>query len=312
MNEILSFSFLSAFFSATVRLATPLIIATLGETFSERGGILNLGIEGTMILGAFSGFIVTYFSGNLYLGLIAATFSGILLGLLMAFMTVTLGTSQHVSGLAITIFASGLPFFIYRLIFGSPTSPPTIELFETLQIPLLSKIPLVGNAIFNQSILTYVAFILVPISTYIIFKTSFGLNLRAIGENPEAADAAGINVYLTRYVALIISGGLMGLAGSFFTLVQFNMFLTGIVGGRGWVCIALVIFANWIPKKVLFGALLFAGIEALQLRLQAIGFFRIPFQIFLTTPYIFTIVALIFIARNASYPSALLKPYRRE
>ena len=312
MKEILTVGFFIGLLSATLRMATPLILATLGETFCERAGILNLGIEGTMLFGALAAFLTTYFTGNLWLGIIAAIIAGILFGLLMGLFSVSLGLSQHVSGLGITLLATGLSLFTYRQIIGSPKVPPTIQTFKTLSIPGLSSIPILGPILFDQYILTYIAIILVPIASYVLFKTRFGLSLRAVGENPEAADAVGINVFKTRYIALIIAGGLMGLAGSFFSLVQFNMFQYGIVGGRGWVSIALVIFANWNPTKVLWGALLFGGVDALQLRLQAIGFFRIPFQAFLTMPYLLTIIVLILVARNASYPGALLKPYRRE
>ncbi len=311
MKEFLTAGFLIGLLSATLRMATPLIIATLGETFSERSGVLNLGIEGTMLLGSLVAFLVAYRTNNLWLGVLSAGFSGILLSLLMAFFTVTLGVSQHVSGLGITIFASGLSLFIYRQVIGSPSIPPTVTTFKTVAVPLLSKIPIIGPILFDQYALTYIAILLVPICGYILFKTNFGLSLRAVGENPESADALGINVYKTRYVSLMIAGFLMGIAGSFFTLAYFNMFLYGIVGGRGWVCIALVIFANWIPSKVLLGALLFGGVDALQLRLQAIGF-NIPYQFFLMMPYVLTIIVLVIVARRASYPSALLKPYRRE
>ena len=311
MNDILTASFFIGLLSATLRMATPLIIATLGEVFCERSGVLNLGIEGVMLFCSLVAFLTAYFTHNLWLGVLFAILVGILFGILMAFFTVNLGVSQHVSGLGITIFASGLSLFTYRQIIGSPQIPPTIETFKTFAIPFLSKIPFIGPILFDQYILTYIALILVPIVSFVIYKTNFGLSLRAVGENPEAADAVGINVYKTRYIALIIGGALMGLAGSFFTLAYFNMFLYGIVGGRGYVCIALVIFANWDPTKVLLGSLLFGGVDALQLRLQAIGF-NIPYQFFLMMPYVLTIVVLILVARNAIAPSALLKPYRRE
>lgn len=311
MSSFLTLSFWVSFLTATVRVATPLILATLGETFSERSGVLNLGIEGIMMFGAFVGFITVYLTGNLWLGVLLATLSGLLFGLLMAFLVVTLGVSQHVAGLGITTFSTGLAYYFYRAIVGSPTVPPTIESFGTLAIPGLSKIPIIGPILFNQTIITYFALIAVPIAGYVLFKTNFGLSVRSVGENPEAADAVGIDVYRIRYTSLMIAGALMGLSGAFFTLAEFNMFLYDIVGGRGWVSIALVIFANWIPARVLWGALLFGGIDAIGLRLQGISL-NIPFQIFLMLPYVITIIVLILTARNASYPSALLKPYRRE
>jgi ABC-type uncharacterized transport system permease subunit len=310
-NSFLTLSFWVGFLAATIRVATPLILATLGETFSERSGILNLGIEGTMLFGAFAGFITVYLTKSLWLGVLFATLSGLIFGLLMAFLVVTLGLNQHVSGLGITIFASGLAYYLYRAIIGAPTVPPTINSFSNLAIPLLSKIPILGPVLFNQTIITYIALIAVPIAGYVIFKTNFGLSLRSVGENPEAADAVGVNVYKTRYLSMIIAGSLMGLSGAFFTLAEFNMFLYDIVGGRGWVSIALVIFANWVPAKVLWGALLFGGIDAIGLRMQGTPI-NVPFQVYLMLPYILTIIVLVISARNASYPSALLKPYRRE
>jgi len=311
VSTFLTLSFWIGLLSATVRMATPLILATLGETFSERSGVLNLGIEGIMMFGAFAGFITVYLTKILWLGALIATLSGLLFGLFMAFLTVTLGLNQHVSGLGITIFTTGLTYYFYRAIIGSPIVPPTINSFSTIALPLLSKIPILGPVLFNQTIITYFALIAVPLSEYLLFRTNFGLSIRSVGENPEAADAVGINVYKTRYVSLMIAGALMGLSGAFFTLAEFNMFLYDIVGGRGWVSIALVIFANWMPAKVFWGALLFGGIDAIGLRLQGttIG---IPFQVYLMLPYVLTIIVLITTARKAAAPSALLKPYRRE
>jgi simple sugar transport system permease protein len=311
MSSFLTLPFWIGFLAATVRVATPLILATLGETFSERSGVLNLGIEGIMMFGAFAGFITVFLTKNLWLGVTLATLSGLLFGLFMAFLTVTLGLNQHVSGLGITIFATGLAYYLYRAIIGSPTVPPTITPFTTISIPLLSKIPIIGQVLFNQTIITYFALIAVPISGYLLFKTNFGLSIRSVGENPEAADAVGVNVYKTRYTSLMIAGALMGLSGAFFTLAEFNMFLYDIVGGRGWVSIALVIFANWVPAKVFWGALLFGGIDAIGLRLQGTSI-SVPFQVYLMLPYVLTILVLILTARKASAPSALLKPYRRE
>ena len=311
MSSFLTLPFWIGFLAATVRIATPLILATLGETFSERSGVLNLGIEGVMMFGAFAGFITAYLTKNLWLGVALATLSGLLFGLLMAFLTVTLGLNQHVSGLGITIFATGLAYYFYRAIIVSPTVPPTITPFNAIAIPLLSKIPIMGPVLFNQTIITYFALIAVPISGYLLFKTNFGLSVRSVGENPEAADAVGINVHRTRYISLIIAGALMGLSGAFFTLAEFNMFLYDIVGGRGWVSIALVIFANWVPAKVFWGALLFGGIDAIGLRLQGTSI-NVPFQVYLMLPYVLTILVLIISARKVSAPSALLKPYRRE
>jgi simple sugar transport system permease protein len=294
--------------AATLRVATPLLFGTLGELFSERAGILNLGIEGTMFFGAFVGFVVAGTSGSLWLGVIAAIVAGMLSGLLMALLSVQLGVNQHVSGLGITLLLIGLSLFGFRLVYGEPRIPPAIEPF--IRLPLFGQMRILGP-VFEQYVLTYIAFALVPVVWWLLYRTSFGLQIRAVGENPEAADAAGVNVYLTRYLALIIGGGLMGVGGAFLSLAQLGAFTYGIIAGRGWVCIALVIFGNWDPLRVLLGALLFGGVSALQLRLQTTGL-RLPYETFLALPYLVTIVALAIAGRNAAYPAALLKPYKRE
>jgi ABC-type uncharacterized transport system permease subunit len=294
--------------AATLRVATPLLFGTLGELFAERAGILNLGIEGTMFFGAFVGFVVAGISGSLWLGVIAAIVAGMLSGLLMGLLSVQLGVNQHVSGLGITLLLIGLSLFGFRLVYGEPRIPPAIEPFNRL--PLFGQMRILGP-VFEQYVLTYIAFALVPVVWWLLYRSSFGLQIRAVGENPEAADAAGVNVYLTRYLALIIGGGLMGVGGAFLSLGQLGAFTYGIIAGRGWVCIALVIFGNWDPFGVLLGALLFGGVSALQLRLQTTGL-RLPYETFLALPYLVTIVALAIAGRNAAYPAALLKPYKRE
>ncbi len=301
-------AFLVGLIAATLRVATPLILGTLGELFSERSGILNLGIEGTMFLGAFTGFAVAYLTGSLWLGLLAAILAGILAGLLMGVFTVTLGVNQHVSGLGITLLMTGISLFLYRVIFGERSVQPSIPTFS--KVSPFGDTPILGP-IFEQYLLTYIAIALVPLVWWVLYRTSFGLRLRAVGENPEAADAAGINVFRIRYIALAIGGGLMAAGGAFLSLAQLGSFIFGIIAGRGWVCIALIIFANWIPSRVLWGALLFGGVSALQLRLQSTGA-QLPYELFLALPYLVTILALVLAGRSATAPAALLKPYRRE
>ncbi len=300
--------FIVGLLAATLRVATPLIFGTLGEVFCERAGILNLGIEGIMLLGAFVGFATTSQTGSLGLGLLAACIAGILAGLLMAFLTVWLGVNQHVSGLGITLLGAGLSYYAFRVIFGSPMNPPQIRPYP--QVEPLQGVAIIGP-ILRQYPMTYVAIVLIPIVWFVLFRTSFGLNIRSVGENPEAADAAGLNVYGIRTLALMIGGGLMAIGGSFMTLSTLGFFTFDIIAGRGWVCIALVIFGNWNPIRVLWGALIFGGVSALQMRLQLTGL-RLPYEAFLTLPYIVTIIALTIANRNAAYPAALLKPYRRE
>jgi simple sugar transport system permease protein len=264
-----------------------------------------------MFLGAFMGFYIADITGSLWLGLLAAILTGILAGLLMAFLSVTLGVNQHVSGLGITLLAGGLALFAFRLNYGGRSIPPSIPPFERLN--LLPEGALL-SPIFDQYLLTYISFlVIVPLAWWLLYRTSLGLHIRAVGENPEAADAAGINVFRVRYLVLLIAGGLMGAGGAFLSLAQLGAFTHGIISGRGWVAIALVIFGNWNPVKVMLGSLIFGGTFALQLRLQAMGLqLPIPYETFLALPYLVTIVALVIAGRQASYPAALLKPYRRE
>ncbi len=301
-------AFVLSLIAATLRVATPLIFGTLGELFAERGGILNLGIEGTMFFGAFIGFWIGDLTGSLWAGILAAMLGGLLSGLLMGFLTVTLTVNQHVSGLGITLLLTGLSLFMFRLLYGESRVPPSIQPFSRVQP--FGDMPILGP-LFDQYALTYLALILVPVVWWLLYRTNFGLELRAVGENPEAVDAAGVNVFLLRYAALAIGGALMAAGGAFLSVAQLGAFTYGIIAGRGWVCIALIIFGNWDPIKVLWGALLFGGVFALQLRLQTTGA-DLPYETFLALPYVVTIIALAIAGRNVSAPAALLKPYQRE
>ncbi len=300
--------FLVVLLGAMLRIATPILFAALGETIIERAGVLNLGIEGMMLLSAFTGFLAAHVTGSLWLGLLVAMLTGITLSLLLGFLTVTLGLNQHVSGLGITLLASGLALYTFRIIYGGSSTPPSLE----TSVPLL---PFAKGTwlepLFSQYWLTYLAILFVPLLGWLLTHTRFGLRVRSVGMNPEAADVAGVNVYRVRYQALILGGALIGLGGAFLSLAQLGAFTHGVVNGRGWVAIAIVIFGNWQPSKVFFGAMLFGFVQALQLRLQAQGV-PLPYEALLALPYIVTIIVLAVAGRNASYPTALLKPYRRE
>ncbi|MGE5841221.1 MAG: ABC transporter permease [Deltaproteobacteria bacterium] len=311
MDQILEAAFVSGLIGAMMRMATPIIFATLGEILAERSGVLNLGIEGIMLMGAMTGFLVSISTGSLWFGVLMAALVGMALGLLMAFLSVHLGLSQHVSGLGITLFAAGLAMFIYRLHFGSPTVPPTVKPFQQVVIPWLSEIPVLGPGLFKQYALTYIAWLLVPAVSILLYKTTVGLKIRTVGENPIVADTVGVNVTLTRTLCLVAGGAFMGVGGAFLTLAHQNMFLIDVIGGRGWVAIAMVIFGNWDPVKGTLGALIFGCLDGLQLRLQGLGL-KLSFHVFLMIPYLLTIVALVSVSRKASVPAGLLKPYRRE
>lgn len=280
--------------------------------FTERAGVLNLGIEGIMLLGAMTGFSAAYFGGSLWLGIAAAAATGLLFGLLMGLLTVSLGLSQHVSGLGVTLLCSGLAFFFYRLVFGQPSQPPSVEPFAPLPVPLLSGIPGLGPVLFDQFALVYLVFLLVPVSAFLLYRTPWGLALRTVGENPQAAASAGVNVAALRYQALLVSGALMGVAGAYLSLAQFNAFTFGVISGRGWVCIALVVLGQWDPWRVALAALLFGSVDALQLRLQSSGAIDLPYEVFLMLPFVVTVLAMAALARSARAPAALLVPFRRE
>lgn len=260
---------------------------------------------------ALTAFVTVRLTGSLNLGLLVAATAGILTSLALGFLTVTLGLSQHVSGIGLTFAATGISYFVYRLVVGTSPVPPTVTAFDSLSIPLLSRIPVLGPVLFRQYGLVYLALILVPIVHFVLFRTSPGLKIRTCGENPAAADSMGVGVHRTRYASLAIGGALIGLGGAFLSTAQVNMFIFGMVAGRGWVCIALVVFGNWKPYRILLGALIFGVIDAFQLRLQQLGL-EIPYQLFLMLPYLAAVVVLVVAARRANYPAALLKPYMRE
>ena len=296
--------------AAVLRIATPLIFGVLGALLCERSGVLNLGIEGIMTMGAMAGWLTVYMGGDLWTGLLVAAICGGLMVLLHAMLTVPLGLSQHVSGLGITLFASALSYYLYRLIVTVGDLPPTIEPFRPLDIPILSDIPVLGPILFSQTIPTYLALLSVVVMAYVLARTPLGLAIRMTGENPHAVEAQGLNPIRIRIGAVVAGSALMAVGGAFLTTAAFNSFFPEMVQGRGWICIALVVFASWRPGKALLGALLFAFFDAYQLRLQTVVE-GVPYQLFLMAPYVLSIAALILVARRAQVPEALMTPYRR-
>ncbi|MEM7461516.1 MAG: ABC transporter permease [Pseudomonadota bacterium] len=311
MSDLFEILFTAGFWAATIRIVSPLIFGTLGELICERAGVLNLGIEGIMTVGAMAGWMWVYQGGDLWTGVIFAACVGALFGLLHAIFTVHLCLSQHVTGIGITLFGSSLSYFIYRMLLPDATTPPKIEPFEPLLIPWFSDLPIVGEALFSQTALTYLALLTVPVVWYVLYRTPVGLAVRMSGENPVAVEAQGINVLAVRTGAVMVGSALMAIGGAFITMSWFDAFYFGMINGRGWICVALVIFASWQPGKALLGALLFAGLEAMQVRAQQSAGAIIPYQFFLMLPYIMSIVAMIVMARKTKYPQALLVPFRR-
>lgn len=309
--DILDILISASFWAATIRIACPLIFATLGELICERAGVLNLGIEGIMTAGAMSGWLWVFNGGDLIGAVLFAAAVGAMLGLLHASFTVSLGLSQHVTGIGITLLASSLSYFIIKMLLPESTSPPKIVPFQNIDVPMLSSLPFLGEALFSHTPLTYTAFLVVPIIMYVLYRTPWGLAMRIAGENPVALEAQGIDVIRVRTLAVMLGSALMAIGGASLTISAFDAFYFGMINGRGWICVALVIFASWRPGKALLGALLFAGLDAFQVRMQQQAGAYIPYQFFLMLPYVLSIVAMIIVARRAEYPKALLKPYRR-
>lgn len=311
MVDILEILATTGFWAATLRIVSPLIFGTLGELLCERAGVLNLGIEGIMTVGAMSGWMWVYQGGDLWTGVIFAALIGGLFGMLHASFTVHMGLSQHVTGIGITLLAVALSSYVFRMILPSVTTPPKIVPFQVWEVPLLSEIPFLGPTLFSQTPLTYLALILVPVVWYLLYRTPLGLAIRMAGENPVAVEAQGIDVLLVRTGAVVAGSAMMAVGGAFLTMSAFDAFYFGMTNGRGWICIALVIFASWRPGKALIGALLFAGLDALQVRAQQVAGAVIPYQFFLALPYILSIAAMVVMSRRAAYPKALLTPFRR-
>ena len=312
MNAVLDILISASFWAAAVRIASPLIFATMGELICERAGVLNLGIEGIMVIGAFTGWMAVYQGMPLWGGVGVAMAAGMLFGLLHAVLTVPFGLSQHVVGLGVTLLATSTSSFAYRLMLPEVTSPPKIEPFQAFEIPMFSKIPLLGEALFSQTPLTYAAFGVALLTGFVLFRTPLGLALRAAGENPAAVEAQGLSVTGLRMGAVIVGSGLMAVGGSFLTLSAFSSFFFEMVNGRGWICVALVVFGAWRPGKAVLGALLFAGFDALQIRMQQTPLGALlPYQVFLMAPYLLSILALIVMSRRAQTPAALMVAYNK-
>ncbi len=297
--------------SGAIRSGTPLLFATLGEILAERSGVLNLGVEGMMLIGAFTGFAVSYNTGNLWLAVLAAMTAAAALAFLHAFMSITLRVNQVVSGLALVFLGSGLSGFWGQHYVGIQATS-----FLNMKIPFLSNIPIVGEILFDRDPLVYLGYILVPFMWWFLYKTKFGMDLRAVGESPSAADARGISVNLTRYVYTVIGGSLAGLGGAYLSLAYTSMWVENMTAGRGWIAIVLVIFAIWDPLLAMAGAYLFGGISVLQFGLQ-VSQTPIPTNIMKMFPYLFTIIVMLFTSsekmkKRFGAPSALGIPYSRE
>jgi simple sugar transport system permease protein len=291
-----------------IRLATPYLYAAIGETFSQKSGVLNLGVEGQMLLGAFAAFYVSLKTGNLWLGLLTAMLVGALMGLAMAYVTVNLQAQQGISGIGFYLFGLGMSDLLFQRLLGTVE---TVRGFPKIYIPLLSAIPGIGEIFFSQNILVYLAYLLVPLAWFVLNKTTLGLKIRAVGENPDAADSLGVSVARVRYFTIILGGTLSGIAGASLSIALLNVFQQNMTSGAGFIAVALVYFGAWRPLGVLGGALLFSMVNALQLWVQVLNIPIEP-EIAVMMPYILTILVLVATVSRVRAPSALTKPFERE
>lgn len=307
MDSLPSLFLDSALWIAALRIATPFILGTTGELFCQRVGVVNLAIEGILTLGAFFGWLAVAQGAPLWLGVAAAAAVGMIVGGIHALLTVVLGLAQHVVGIGLTLFGVGLSSFLFRF-FTPPSGASKIQAFTPVDWPLLHDIPIVGPILAQQTALFYWSLAAAAIAAWFLFRTPAGLAARMVGESPEAAEAQGISVIGTRVTVVMIGSALMGVAGSFLSLAAYNAFVINLVGGRGWMCIALVVFASWKPGRVVLGALFFALVDALQLRLQQMVP-DLPYQLFLMLPYVLSLVVLVGVSRRSRAPQALMVPY---
>jgi len=310
LEKILTVAFITGLLAAAIRMATPILLAASGEIFSELSGVLNIGIEGSMLAGSLAGFIAAYYTGSIFWGIVAGAFAGGLMGLLMAFFSVTLQANQVACGIILNLFALGFTGFLFRVVFGITLLPPSIKGLKALPVPLLHKIPFLGPVLFNQNIMVYMTFFLVIICYFIIFKTTWGLKIRAVGEYPKGADTMGINVYNIRYFCVILGGIFAGLGGSFLTM-DLGMFTDNITAGRGFIALAAVIFGRCKPGGVMTAALLFGLADAFQLRLQALGC-TFPSELLTMLPYVLTVFMLTGVVGKSHSPAALAVPYEKD
>jgi ABC-type uncharacterized transport system permease subunit len=300
---------LIGFLSATVRLAIPVLLASTGELFAERSGVLNIGIEGAMLSGAFAGVMFSQLTGSILIGFSGAIVAGALIGFIHAFASITARANQIVSGIAINFFVLGLTSFLLRSLYGINASSLSLPRLDPIVVPALSALPILGPVLFKQDIVFYISIAITVISFLIISRSTLGLWIRSAGENPKACDVSGLNIFAIRYTCVVMSGAMGAMGGAYLSLGQLSMFFDNMVAGRGFIAIAIVILGRWNPLGALIGSVLFGAADALQMRLQTMTI-GIPYQFLLMIPYIATIVVLLF--GKTKTPAYLTKPYSRE
>lgn len=320
LDQFLTTTFLVAILVAGIRLATPILLAVIGEIITEKGGVLNLGLEGIMLIGALAGFMVTWHLENslaepfnptaaAWIGLLVGAVAGVVMGLIMAFFSVTLKADQVISGVMLVVLGQGLSAYIFHQQFKD--FAPQVTGLSPVPIPFLSDLPVVGPILFNQNAAVYLTVLIVLAASFLLNKMTLGLNIRAMGENPSAGETSGLSVSKIRYIATMMGAALVGLGGAVLTVAQLHFFREGVTAGRGWIAIALVIFARWKPGLAVVGALLFGIADAIQFRIQALGNENIPYEILLMLPYLLTILVLFRGIKKTEQPEALGQPYVR-
>jgi simple sugar transport system permease protein len=307
ISDLLTLNVLIGILASGFRLATPYLYATIGEAFGQRSGVLNLGLDGQMLLGAFAAFYVTFQTGNLGLGLLAAVIVGAIMGLAMAFVSITLQAEQGISGIGFYLFGLGMSDLLFQQTLGTVE---TVRGFPPIHLPFLSDLPIVGRVLFSHNLMVYMAYLLVPIAWFILNKTTIGLKIRAVGENPGAADALGVSVSKVRYLTVTVGGALSGVAGASLSIALLNVFQQNLTSGLGFIAVALVYFGGWRPVGVLAGSLLFSMVNALQLWVQVKGI-PIPSEYAVMMPYVLTILVLVVAGQRVRPPAALSKPFER-
>lgn len=307
LSDLFTASVLIGILTSGIRLATPYLYAAIGETFGQRSGMLNLGVDGIMLMGAFFGFYVVFLTENYWLGLLVAMIVGAIMGLATAFINVTLQAQQGISGIGVFLFGLGMSDLLFQKLVNNVE---TVSGFPNAPIPLLSKIPVIGQIFFNQNVLVYGAYLLVPLAWFILNKTTLGLKINSVGENPAAADTLGVSVSGIRYLTVTLGGLLAGIAGASLSIALLGVFQQNLTNGMGFIAIALVYFGGWRPLGVLAGSLIFSMVNSLQIWVQVIGI-PIPSDVAIMLPYILTILVLVLSSGRFRQPSALTKPYER-
>jgi ABC-type uncharacterized transport system permease subunit len=311
LDDFLQASILISVAAATIRIATPLLLAALGELVAERSGVYNMGLEGMMLMGAFTGYLAAYESGSLWIGVVAAGLTGALMALVFAVLVITLKVEQIVTGLAVNLLGAGLSTYWLRAAFANASQTPTIPLFSNVPIPGLSDIPVLGAILFDQKALTYLAFLMAPVIWFFLYRTRYGLIVRCAGDNPKALDVKGVRVAPVQYAAVVFGGLMAGLGGAFLSVGSAARFVPDMTNGRGWLAIIIVIAGRWRPYSILIATLVFSFLDALQLQIQGVGI-AIPYQYLLMMPYVAAILALMIRRSRTSAPTMLGVPYTRE